>query len=316
MKVLVTGSTGFVGSRLICHIRDRGWRLAAPVRRSARHEDEVALGTFTGNTDWSAVLRDVDVVIHLAGRAHSVDQADGDVEAIYRAANGDVTERLARCAIEAGVARFIYVSSIKVNGEETAPGRAFEADDVPAPEDVYGRSKLDAELRLKAACQDTPMRWTIIRPPLVYGRGVKANFRTMVRLVINRIPLPLKSVINRRSLVNVDNLVDLIMVCAVHPGAVDQVFLVSDADDMSTPDMLQRIAGVAQVKSMIFPFPVVLLFAFASLIGKRSFIRRVCSNLQVDIEKNRRKLDWSPRASVEAGLLESVQGCRAEEAHE
>ncbi len=307
MKILLTGATGFVGralrQRLINDLHD----LVAVARRSSA-PDTLAMGDIGPETDWQHVLQGCEVVVHLAARVHVMDEKSLDPLREFRRDNVEATENLARQAARAGVRRFVFISSIKVNGEDTDAGRPFTADDAPAPQDPYGVSKSEAEQALKRIADLTGMEVVIIRPPLVYGPGVKANFRTMVRCLGRGIPLPLASVgQNRRSLVALDNLVDLIAVCVNHPDAVNQVFLVSDGEDMSTAELLSRIGDALGKPARLIPVPVRCLQLGAGLLNRQNFFHRLCGSLQVDIGKTRDMLGWQPPISVDEGLRRAVK---------
>jgi nucleoside-diphosphate-sugar epimerase len=306
VKILVTGARGFVGQALCRHIRASGHELVAVVRQVATESDEIALGTLDAQTDWRNSLSGVDVVVHLAGRAHTVDAPGDDVDAIYHAANVEVTRNLAEQAREAGVQRFVFVSTIKVNGESTPPSRPFSADDTPAPEDAYGCSKLAAERCVASLCDGSPMTYTVIRPPLVYGPGVKANFRSMMKWLCKGVPLPLGAIDNRRSLVGLENLVDLIMTAMRHPMAANQVFLAGDGEDLSTPALLTRLGSALGHKARLLPVPASWLRGLAACLGKASVARRLCANLQVDIDKTCSQLDWTPPMTTEQGLRQTA----------
>lgn len=257
--------------------------------------------------DLRTALGGADVVIHAAARAHVLQERAADPLAEYRRVNVDGTLALARAAAEAGVRRFVFVSSIKVNGERTAPGRAFRADDAPAPGDAYGVSKWEAEQGLCALARETGMEVVVVRPPLVYGPGAKGNFAALVRRVARGVPLPLGAVRhNRRSLVGLDNLVDLIVTCLDHPGAANQVFLAADGEDLSTADLLQRVARAMGRPARLLPVPVWVLQAAAASLGKRAVAQRLLGSLQVDGSKARELLGWAPPVSVDEGLKRSV----------
>lgn len=226
----------------------------------------------------------------------------------FRVVNVAGSLNLARQAAEAGVKRMVFVSSVKVNGEYSLSGQPFTEESVPAPADFYGVSKLEAEIALRSLAQETGMELVIIRPPLVYGPGVKANFAALLHAVKAGWPLPLASVNNQRSLVGLDNLVSFIETCAVHPHAAGETFLVSDGQDLSTPELIRRMAYAAQVPARLLPIPAWFLESGASLLGKREAVRRLCGNLQVDIAKARDLLGWSPPCSIDDGLRRTVTG--------
>ncbi len=300
-KLLLTGANGFVGSSLAQRLAERG-----EIARISR----LRLGS-PQPTDWSAALQDIYCVVHLAARVHVMSETSVDPLTSFRAVNTRGTLELARQAAVAGVKRFLYASSIKVNGELTSAGESFHHDDSPHPLDAYGVSKRDAEIGLRAIAVETGMEIVIIRPPLVYGPGVKANFAAMMRAVQRGVPLPLASVTqNRRSLVSLDNLVDLLITCIDHPAAANQTFLVSDGEDLSTADLLRRLGDAMGKPARLFPVPVPLLRAGAALIGKQGVAQRLLDNLQVDISHTRETLGWTPPITVDEGLRRAVAGLR------
>ncbi|MFP4080718.1 MAG: UDP-glucose 4-epimerase family protein [Ectothiorhodospira sp.] len=247
-----------------------------------------------------------DVVVHTAARAHVMADAITDPLSEYQRVNVDGTRALARQAAEQGVRRFVFISSVKVNGERTVPGAPFSSDDEPSPEDAYGVSKFEAEQALREIGAETSMEVVIIRPPLVYGPGVKGNFASMMRWVKKGVPLPLGAVNNRRSLVALDNLVDLVTTCIDHPAA-NGVFLVSDGEDLSTRDLLRRVGNAMGRPARLIPVPPRLLEAGAVILGKRDVARRLLGSLQVDISKTRDVLGWEPPISVDEGLRRAVE---------
>ena len=305
MNIVLTGATGFLGARLADQIdRQGGLNLTCLVRKAvpAGRGREVVIKGLDASSDWSAILKNQNVVIHAAARAHIMKEEVTDPLAEYRRVNVDGTLNLARYAVEAGVKRFVFISSIKVNGEQTAPGRPFTCDDTPTPEDPYGISKLEAEQGLQQIALETGMEVVIIRPPLVYGPGVKGNFASMIKLVEKGLPLPFGAIDNRRSLVGLDNLVDLIITCIDHPNAANQVFLVSDGEDLSTSGLLRRVAKAMGKPSRLIPVPAVLLQLGATVLGKKAVGQRLLGSLQVDISSTRERLDWTPPVSVDEGL--------------
>jgi len=234
-----------------------------------------------------------------------------DPLAVFRAVNVEGTLNLARQAAAAGVRRFVFISSVKVNGESTMLGRSFTADDTPAPEDAYGISKAEAEAGLHAIARKTGMELVIIRPPLVYGPGVKGNFASMLRWVVRGVPLPLAAATgNRRSLVALDNLVSLIATCTQHPRAAGQVFLAGDGEDVSTAELLRRIAQVQEQSARLLWCPVGVVELAARLLGKGDVAQRLLGSLQVDISKNRNLLGWQPLINLDEGLRRAVQEAR------
>ncbi|MFZ5491988.1 MAG: UDP-glucose 4-epimerase family protein [Pseudomonadota bacterium] len=311
-RVLVTGGSGFVGSAVLRVLHARGGRAVVAALRTAYAQVPVGIRVETvagldADTDWSRCVEGVDAVIHCAARVHVLDDAVADPLAEYRRVNVDGTLALARAAAQAGVRRFVFVSSIKVNGEHTAPGQPFRADDAPAPDDAYGISKWEAEQGLFALARETGMEVVVVRPPLVYGPGAKGNFAAMMRWVARGVPLPLGAVRhNRRSLVGLDNLVDLIVTCLDHPGAANEVFLAADGEDLSTADLLQRVARAMGRPARLLPVPVWALRAAAASLGKRAMAQRLLGSLQVDGSKARELLGWEPPCRVDEGLKRSV----------
>ena len=304
--ILVTGATGFVGQALCAELsrREIGYR---PVSRVPR-PDFIAIGAMDRNTDWSDALAGVDTVMHLAARVHVMNESAADPLAAFRAVNVDATANLARQAAAAGVKRFVFLSSIKVNGEETAAGKPFRASDVPHPQDAYGRSKLEAEEALLAISAETGMEVLIIRPPLVYGPGVKANFASLMKWAARPFPWPFGAVRNRRSLVYVGNLVDFILLCASHPAVGNRVFLVSDDEDLSIGQLIAKLSSATGRKAWMLPVPPALLEGIAALLGRRAAAQRLLGSLQVDIGETRAVTGWSPPYSVEEGLTATVAG--------
>lgn len=305
MNVLLTGASGFVGKRLARRIHGQGvFKLTCAVRRSgsAVCGEEVVVNGLGEETDWLEALNGQAVVIHTAARAHVMKDEVVDPLAEYRRVNVDGTLNLARQAAKVGIRRFVFISSIKVNGEQTPSSKPFNADDMPAPEDAYGISKMEAEQKLQAFADAIGMELVIIRPPLVYGLGVKGNFASMIKLVDKGLPLPLGAVHNKRSLVALDNLVDLIVTCIDHPAAANQVFLAGDGQDLSTTDLLRSVGEAMGKPARLIPVPTGLLMFGATLLGKKAVAQRVLGSLQVDISKARNVLGWEPPLSVKEGL--------------
>lgn len=302
-RVLVTGATGFVGKALLPKLVAAGFRICAVSRSPVKAAGDAAAIEWQSCRDiGDASLDGCDTLIHLAARVHVMRETAGDALAAFRQVNVVLTERLARRAVAAGVRRFVFLSSIKVNGEETRPGRPFFADDVPAPEDAYGLSKCEAELVLRQIAEESGMEVVVIRTPLVYGPGVKGNFRSMLDWVRRGIPLPLASLDNRRSLVGVDNLCDLILTCITHHKAADQTFLVSDDQDLSTSELLRMAADALGRPARLWPCSSALLEQMARLLGKGEIARRLCGNLQVDIGKTKSMLSWAPPVTAQEGF--------------
>jgi nucleoside-diphosphate-sugar epimerase len=309
--LLLTGANGFVGNGILKAAKHRGLKIR-PVYRSLDHvkenNDEGIVCELGCVTDWSATLQGVDVIIHAAARAHIMREDVVDPLAEYRRVNVIGTLNLARQAAAAGVRRFVFLSSIKVNGETTNPGCPFTADDDPAPEDTYGLSKAEAEVLLKEVALETGMELTIIRPPLIYGQGVKGNLAVLISWVRRGIPLPLGGVTdNRRSLVNLDNLVDLILICTDHPKAANQTFLVSDGEDLSTAELLRKIGKALGQEAYLPRLPAKLISFMAGLAGKELILQRLLGSLQADIDKTCELLDWKPPVSVEEGLRKTMK---------
>lgn len=306
-SLLITGAGGFIGKPLA----ERAYRDGWAVKRALRQTQDpacIAIGQIGAATDWSTALVDIEVVVHLAARVHVMDSKEANSLEKYREVNTEGTLNLARHAISAGVRRFVYLSSIKVNGEASLAGVPFSANSLPAPTDPYGVSKLEAERGLIELTKRGEMEVVIIRPPLVYGPGVKGNFKAMVNWIARGLPLPLASVTtNRRSLVALDNLIDLTITCLDHPLAANQVLLVSDGEDLSTADLLTRLAHVMGRREHLLPIPVWLLKMVAVTLGKRPIIDRLCSSLQVDISKTQSLLDWTPPVSVDEGLSLAIK---------
>ncbi len=304
MKILVAGANGFVGRALCAELIKQGLTILAAVREKATLENCIpfVIGDINHATNWSTALSGVDVVIHLAARVHIMNDTSADPLAEFRKINVEGTLNLARQAANAGVKRFIFVSSVKVNGEHTEAGKPFNENSITDPQDAYGISKLEAEQSLLKIAQETGMEVVIIRPPLVYGAGVKANFASMMRAVRRGIPLPLGAIHNKRSFVYVGNLVSVIMCCIDNPAAANQVFMVSDGNDLSTTQLLRSCAAALGVKARLLPLPQKLLEIGAALLGKRDVAQRLCGSLQVDITKARTMLGWTPPFSVADGL--------------
>lgn len=306
--ILVTGGSGFVGSALIKRLLSEHRDILAVGRSDVNLPVEtVKVSSFSELGALGQRLGSIDVVVHCAARAHIMNDDTVDPLAEYRKVNVDGTLNVARHALEVGVKRFLFVSSIKVNGEHTPPGRPFTEEAAPAPEDPYGISKYEAERELQALCAETDMELVIIRPPLVYGPGVKGNFASMIRLMEKGLPLPLGAVRNKRSLVALDNLVDLIVTCVDSPAAANQVFLAADGQDISTTELLRNVANAMGKPARLLPVPSGLLMLGASLFGKKAVAKRLLGSLQVDISKARELLGWQPPVSVEEGLARAVR---------
>lgn len=314
--ILVTGASGFVGSalvkRLAAEISFKG--VVATFRRNPNLSSNgvlsVEVGDMSATTDWGIALQGVSDVVHCAARVHVSQGGSSDSLEAYRQVNVAATLNLARQAARAGVSKFVFVSSIKVNGEETRAGLPFTANDIPAPLHPYGVSKLEAEQGLREIEAHTSMKVVIVRPPLVYGPEVKANFASMLRYVELEIPLPFGAINNIRSFIGIDNLIDFLVTCLKHPSATGQTFLVSDGEDVSTTELLRRAAKAMDKKVFLLPVPVFLLERAATLLGKREMAQRLCCSLQVDIEKTSLVLSWTPPLTFDQGLKKAVEGMK------
>ena len=313
MKVLVTGANGFVGKALGKRMVLNGWHVRGAVRSAEQAAtaklpagvDVVPIKSIGANTDWSDALSGVDVVVHLAARVHVMNDTSSYPLSAFRQVNVAGTERLARMAAINGVKRFVYVSSIKVNGEGCE--KPFTEYDIPAPDDPYGVSKWEAEQVLHKVAKDTGLEVVIFRPPLVYGPGVKANFLSLFKIVDRGIPLPLAGINNHRSLIYLRNLVDAIVTSVNHPKAAGQTFLVSDGEDVSTPELIRRVAAALGRPARLFPFPPSLMRFAGKLLGKSDAIERLVGSLTIDSSKIRRELGWKPPYTMEQGLKETAE---------
>ena len=285
--------------------------VVAPLRNVSDKLPEIVKVTrvsdIGGDTDWRESLTGVDVVVHAAARVHVMQEDSAQSIEEFRAVNVRGTLCLARQAVAAGAKRFIYISSIKVNGETTPLGHAFSAGDTPLPSDAYGISKHEAEQQLMQLAQTGAIEVVIIRPVLIYGPGVSANFRQMMHWLTKGIPMPFGSVHNLRSLVSLDNVVDLVSTCVDHPRAANQVFLVSDDEDVSTTRLMQRLLTFLGRKTWLVPVPVSLLKFLASLVGRGAVAQRLFGSLQVDIKKNRELLGWRPPFTLDEGLKATAE---------
>ena len=309
-RVLVTGANGFVGSGLCNRLLSEGHQVTAALRRPVMpffHEriKSVIVGHVDDKTDWTKAVEGIDIVVHLAARVHQMAEDAVDPLHAYRQVNVEGTKNLAESAARAGVRRLVYLSSVKVNGEERLS--AYREKDEPAPQDAYGISKMEGEIQLGAIAEKTAMEFVVIRPPLVYGPAVKANFLALMRLVDRKIPLPLANVSNRRSFIYLGNLVDCITTCMTHPSAAGQTYLVSDDRDISTPELIRLIASALNTAAYLFPCPQTLLRSVAGLLGKKEASNRLLGSLIVDISKIKKELSWTPPFTVESGLLNTAK---------
>lgn len=315
-RLLVTGATGFVGSAIQQRIiTDGQYDLTIAARRNVTVPNAVrfvSVADLAAETDWSDALQGVDVVIHSAARVHVMNDGLVDPLAEFRKVNVDGTLRLARQAVAVGVKRFVFVSSIKVNGESTESRAPYTADAQPYPVDPYGISKYEAEQGLLSLAQETGLEVVIVRPVLVYGPGVKANFRSMMKWVNRGVPLPLGAIHNKRSLVALDNLVDLILTCVKHPSAANQVFLVSDGKDLSTTEMLQELGVSMNKPARLLSINMTWLNLIFRLLGRSGFSQRLCGSLQVDIQKNWDLLGWTPPVSIKDAMEKTTRAYLSE----
>jgi UDP-glucose 4-epimerase len=310
--IFVTGATGFVGGALVQRLLADGQHIAVGLHAPTDTQWSAAVETRVmgrlGEDDLQALdLAGVSTVVHCAGRAHIMRDPEADALSAFRRVNVAGTLSLAHRAAACGVRRFVFISSVKVNGESTNPGRPFVETDKPQPMDAYGQSKLEAEQGLKELATRHGMEWVIIRPPLVYGPGVKANFAALANAATKGWPLPLGSIHNQRSMVALDNLVDFISCCTQHPQAANQTFLISDGHDLSTPELVRQLAKAAGVTARLPRIPVTWLKAAASLLGKKGAVERMSDSLQVNISKAQTLLQWTPPVTVAQGLASVIR---------
>ena len=310
-KVLVTGSTGFVG-KLLCRrlladnhfVRGSIWVEDSSINLPDRVET-VLINSIGPDTDWSEALTGIDTVIHLAARVHIMNDPSSNPLVEFQRVNTEGTKRLAIEAAKAGVRRLVFVSSIKVNGEEAS--KPYTAESTPNPSDPYGISKLEAEQSLRQIEAETGMEVVVVRPTLVYGPGVKANFFNMMRVVQRSIPLPLASITNNRSLIYIGNLVDALTTCATHPSAAGKTYLLSDGEDVSTPELIRRVAHALDVHTRLVPVPQIVLQLAGAMLGKVGVVKRLVGSLTVDSSNIRRELSWEPPFTLEEGLNETAK---------
>ena len=312
--VLVTGASGFIGRALTARLLVSGrFAVRASVRRPSSllpdGIEQVVTGDLGPDTNWQAALSGADTVVHLAARAHVLRENTSDPLAEFRMVNVEATRNLARQACAGTVRRFVFVSSIGVNGNSTT-GAPFSERDAPLPQEAYAVSKREAEQAVRALPDGSGMETVVIRPPLVYGPGAPGNFRRLCRLVQRAPLLPFGAVHNRRSLIALDNLVDFIVTCMEHPSAANETFLVSDGEDLSTAELVRRLARAMGRPSRLIPIPPAVLMAGATLFGRREMAQRLVGSLQVDISKARRILGWVPPVSIDEGLRRAAEHCR------
>lgn len=311
MKVLVTGATGFVGGPVCAGLAASGFQVFGAVRRPSALPPGVqpVSGPDLGpEADWSRTLAGMEAVVHLAARAHVMAETEADPLALFRRVNRDGTLRLAAQAAEAGVRRLVFVSSVKVNGEASIPGRPFRADDPPAPRDPYGISKAEAEAGLAELAARTGLEVAVIRPPLIHGPGVKGNLASLMRAISRGLPLPLGAIDNRRSLLGVANLADLVRLCLTHPDAAGGTFLAGDGEDVSSPELVRLMAAAMGRRAVLLPVPVGMMRLGLGLLGRAAVLDRLAGWLQVDDRPTRERLGWSPPLSLEAGLAAMAGG--------
>ena len=313
--VLVTGANGFVGQALCGEMLRQGWQVSAAVRAPCQLPVAVAtvsVGAIDGETNWADALREVDVVIHLAARVHVMSDMAADPLAEFLKVNAQGTANLARQAAAAGVKRLVYVSSIKVNGEQTSETQPFAESDPPDPQDAYAVSKWQAEQALHGIAQETGLEVVIMRTPLVYGPGVKGNFIRLLAAVDQGVPMPLAGVRNKRSLIYLGNLVDALILCASHPDAAGKTYLVRDGEDVSMPELVRQIAAGLGKSARLFPLPVGLLRGLGGLFGKLESIERMTSSLRVNDDLIRRELGWKPAFTLQQGLQATADWYKAQ----
>ncbi|RUO27868.1 NAD-dependent epimerase/dehydratase family protein [Aliidiomarina sanyensis] len=316
ISLAITGSSGFVGSHLIRSLRDRTeskYHIACLAREDRKEADAFIAFDLSSEFQLESFLTSTDVIIHCAARVHQMSEGALASDNQYVQANVVATARLAQQAAAAGAKRFIFLSSVKALGESTAPNEAYRFDSAYNPQDPYGESKAEAEKELVKIARETGMEVTIIRAPLVYGPGVKANFASLLKLAEKNLPLPLGSVNNARSMVGIQNLVDLIVTCIDHPNAGNQIFMASDGHDVSTSELLKEMTRAFGKKPRLLPFPMSLMSFAARLVGKGAIADRLFGSLRVDIEHTKKTLDWVPKVSLQEELARCVEYMKGQE---
>ncbi len=309
MRVLVTGAGGFVGRALCAALTARGMSVVATGRKPPAALPgvvPVGVGDLDGATDWTEALAGVERVVHLAARTHVTRETAGDTLSAYRRINAGGTRRLAEQAAQAGIARLLFVSSIKVNGNATG-NKPFIEDGAPRFDDAYGRSKWEAEQALWQVAKGSPLAATVLRPPLVYGPGVKGNFLALLKACSRRWPLPLDGIGNRRSLIGLTNLVDAIVAALMHPAAGGRTYLVRDGEELSTSALIRRISAALGVAPRLWPAPQGLLRLGASATGHSEAAKRLLDSLEIDDSRIRHELGWSPPCSVDEELAATAR---------
>lgn len=310
MRILITGAAGFVGSALIKRLLREDLRLTAallagePDSHLPSGIERATVEPLSETSDYSAAMENVDIVIHLAARVHIMNDTAANPLQEFRTVNLHGTERLAQQAVRAGVKRLVYVSTVKVMGEES--DTAYKEDSPLAPRDPYGISKAEAESALQRIADETGLEVVIVRPPLVYGPGVKANFRQLMSAVSRGVPLPFASIRNKRSLVYIENLGDALACCATHPNAAGKTYLISDGVDLSTPELIRRIAAAFGRSARLFPFPCWLMRLAGKITGKTATVDRLIGSLQVDSSRIKKELGWVPPYTMEEGLAKTA----------
>jgi nucleoside-diphosphate-sugar epimerase len=303
-RILVTGANGFVGSALCRRLRSDGFEVVAGVR-SPTSELQTKMPSLQGNVDWRPILEQCHAVIHAAGRAHVLNDFEKDSLSEFRKVNVDGTLCLAEQAAKMGVKRFIYISSIKVNGNSCR--KSFTEADIPAPEDNYGLTKHEAEIGLKDLARRTGMEVVILRPTLIYGPNVLGNLYLLMRVIEKGYPLPFANVKNRKTFLGIDNFVDLISLCVLHPNAANQTYLVGDAEVTSVSDLIRDLGDAMHRPTRLFPFPQRIMIAATRILGMGDKISKLIGDLWIDGSKVNRELGWTPPLSQKQGLKQLMQ---------